>query len=118
MHLKDVTDSAAEFGLAPAVEARFAREALAVEQTGISYQRLAPGARQPFAHRHAEHEELYVVLAGDGTAVLDDERVELRPLDALRVAAGTWRAFEAGEAGLEWLAIGPAGVGEFETRPA
>jgi mannose-6-phosphate isomerase-like protein (cupin superfamily) len=116
-NLKDVKDSAVDFGLSPALEARFARDDLEVEQTGLSYQRLAPGERQPFAHRHADHEELYVVLAGGVTAVLDDERVELRPLDVVRVAASTWRGFEAGGEGLEWLAIGPAGAGEFETRP-
>ncbi|MDQ3857721.1 MAG: hypothetical protein M3327_04620 [Actinomycetota bacterium] len=51
--LKEVDDSAARFGLSPALEARFPREVLRFEQIGLSHQRLAPNARQPFGHRHA-----------------------------------------------------------------
>ena len=61
------------------------------EQLGLSYQRLAPGARQPFSHRHAHDEELYVVLSGTGWVQLEGEAVALLPMDALRVAPSTVR---------------------------
>jgi hypothetical protein len=50
---------------------------------------------------------------------LDDEIVEVRPLDAIRVAPGTARAFEAGPDGLELIAFGPhrAGDGELVDDP-
>ena len=102
----DVEDMAPQYGLGPIMEARFARVALECERTGISYQKLAPNARVPFGHRHAEQEEIYVVLSGSGRAKVDDEIVALRPLDALRVAPATFRALEAGPDGLELIAFG------------
>jgi mannose-6-phosphate isomerase-like protein (cupin superfamily) len=107
----DVEDMAPQYGLAPIMEARFARVALECERTGISYQKLAPSARVPFGHRHAEQEEIYVVLSGSGRAKVDGEIVDLKPLDALRVAPTTFRAVEAGPDGLELIAFGgPRGV--------
>jgi quercetin dioxygenase-like cupin family protein len=45
---------------------------------------------------------------------LDDELVELSPLDAVRVAPGTVRSFEAGGDGLEVLIFGPRVEGDGE----
>lgn len=106
INLRDVEDSATKFGLAPDLEARFARSDLGAEQTAISLQRLAPGARMPFGHRHASQEELYVVVDGEGSLKLDDEVVPVRRWDAVRVSPGTMRAFEAGPPGIEFLAFG------------
>ena len=102
----DVEDAAVQFGLSPNLEAHFGRTALDCDSTGISLQRLAPNFRVPFGHKHAEQEEIYVVLSGSGRAKLGDDLVDLRPLDALRVAPETVRAFEAGPDGLELLAFG------------
>ncbi|MEA2430170.1 MAG: hypothetical protein QOI19_643, partial [Thermoleophilaceae bacterium] len=41
----DVEDQAPQFGLSPDLEARFARQTLGLERSGLSYQRLAPGFR-------------------------------------------------------------------------
>ena len=95
VNMKEVEDQAPKFGLAPSLEARFAREPLGLESSGVSYQRLAPGFRIPWGHRHGEQEELYVLLHGSLRAKLDGEIVGLRVWDALRVPAGTMRSFEA-----------------------
>jgi mannose-6-phosphate isomerase-like protein (cupin superfamily) len=118
-YLKDVEDSAVKFGYAPALQSRFARGALETERVGISYQRLAPDVRAPFGHHHGKQEEIYVILAGSGRAKLDDEIVDLRPLDALRVSPEVTRAFEAGPDGLELLAFGSGdgGVEDAEVVP-
>src|SRR3954454_2288013 len=109
-NLRDVEDSAPKFGMAPAMEARFASRRLELCESGVSLQRLAPGATQPFGHRHHQQEELYVVVDGAGRVKLDDELVELRAWDAVRVAPDVTRAFSAGPEGLEYLAFGaPAG---------
>jgi uncharacterized cupin superfamily protein len=110
VNLREVEDQAPRFGLSPGLEARFAREALGCRTVGLSYQRLAPGFRVPFGHRHARQEEVYVLLAGSARLRLDDEVRDLEQWDAVRVDAGTMRAFEAGPEGAEILAVGaPAG---------
>jgi mannose-6-phosphate isomerase-like protein (cupin superfamily) len=115
-NLKEIEDSAVKFGLSPQMESRFARKDLGAETLGLSYQRLAPNVRQPFGHRHEQQEEVYVVLSGGGRVSLGDEVVEVRPWDAVRVAADTTRAFEAGPEGLELLAFGAhTGSGDVET---
>ena len=48
---RDVEDMAPKFGLSPGAESRFARVPLALEQSGVSYFKLAPGFRFPFGHR-------------------------------------------------------------------
>ncbi len=105
-NLKDVDDLAPQFGMSPQIEARFAREALECERGGLSYQRLAPGARAPFGHRHEQQEELYVIVSGGGRVKLADEIREVGQWDALRVAPAVMRAFEAGPDGMELIAFG------------
>ncbi len=53
-----------------------------------------------------KQEEAYLVVSGSGRVKLDDEIVELRQWDLVRVAPETVRAFEAGPGGLEVVAIG------------
>lgn len=114
VNLREVEDSAAVHGLSETQEARFPREAIGAEQTGLNYLVVKPGRREAFAHRHARAEELYVVLSGGGRVKLDDEVVALVPLDVVRVAPGTTRSFEAGEEGLEVLVFGPRVEGDGE----
>jgi mannose-6-phosphate isomerase-like protein (cupin superfamily) len=76
--------------------------------------RLKPGKRQAFGHKHDEAEEVYVVLSGSGRVKLGNEIVELTPLDAIRVAPGLMRAFEADDRGLLWLAFGQRHDGDGE----
>lgn len=104
--LRDLSDDAAAGGFGDTMEARFARTALDAERIGLSLQRIAPGARQPFAHRHGNDEEIYVVVAGSGRAAIDGEVVALNPWTAVRVAPGAVRIFEADGDGLEYLAFG------------
>ena len=54
------------------------------------------------------------MLAGSGRVKLDDELVELSPLDAVRVSPGVTRRFEAGSEGLEVLIFGPHVEGDGE----
>jgi quercetin dioxygenase-like cupin family protein len=105
-NLKDVDDAAAAFGHSPNLEARFARKPLESTKVAVSYQRLQPNLRIPFGHKHAEQEEIYVVLSGSAQAKVGDETIELRRLDALRVDADTMRGFQAGPDGVEFLAVG------------
>lgn len=50
-------------------------------------------------------EEAYVVVAGSGRVLLDDEVRDLRQWDVVRVAPEVVRAFEAGSDGLDLIAV-------------
>ena len=112
--LDDVKDSAPEFGMGDVQEARFAKDELDAESTGLSHHRLKPGKRQPFGHKHEEAEEIYVIVSGSGRFKLDDEIVEVETLDAIRVAPGVTRSWEAGDDGIEVLACGARHDGDGE----
>ena len=107
INLADVEDAAPANGFGDRWEARVARVALGAEQTGLTHFRLHPGRRSPFVHRHAEAEEVYVILSGAGKVKLDGEIRDVGPLDSVRVAPEVGRAFEAGPEGLEFIAFGP-----------
>jgi len=118
-NLKEVEDSAPKFGLSPGLEARFGREPLELENSGVSYQRLAPNTRAPFGHRHKQQEELYLIVGGGGRIKLDDDVVELRQWDAVRISQETMRCVESGPEGLELVAFGAPyiGPGDAELTP-
>jgi quercetin dioxygenase-like cupin family protein len=104
VNLLDVEDSVSE--RAPGIEGRFARKHLDSRDLGVSRFTYAASLRSPVAHSHREQEEAYIVLAGSGRVLLDDEVHELRQWDVLRVAPEVVRAFEAGPDGLDILAVG------------
>jgi quercetin dioxygenase-like cupin family protein len=104
INFSEVQDSAA--GRSGAIEARFGRKHMNSEHLGVTQFRFGAGARPPFGHRHREQEEAYVVTSGSGRVKLDDEIVDLKQGDLLRVAPHVVRAFEAGPDGLELIAVG------------
>lgn len=112
LNLEEVEDMAPRFGLGEMGESRFANRSLGTVATGVSHQRLRPGVRQPFGHRHRHAEEVVVVLAGSGQVKIDDELRDLRSLDAIRLAPGSARAFQAGSDGIELLIFGPRRGGD------
>jgi mannose-6-phosphate isomerase-like protein (cupin superfamily) len=112
--LTEIDDSAPKFGYGELQEARFATGDLEAIETGVSLHRVKPGKRQGFAHKHDEAEEVYVVLAGSGRVKLDDEIVDVKKLDAIRVAPGVTRAFEGGSQGIDVLAFGAHHEGDVE----
>jgi mannose-6-phosphate isomerase-like protein (cupin superfamily) len=112
VNLREVEDAAAAHGYSDSQEARFPREALGATSTGMAYLIIKPGRRQPFAHRHDEAEEVYVVIAGRGRLTLDDETHDVGPFDAVRIDPGVARGFEAGPDGMEILAFGPHHPGD------
>lgn len=113
-NLREVEDVAPKHGFGEVQEARFAWRDLGAQDTGLAFHVVKPGKRQGFAHRHRQAEEIYVVLAGSGRIKLDDEIAELGPMDAVCVAPGVARAFEAGGDGLEILVFGPHHEGDGE----
>ena len=113
-NFKDAKDSAQGAGLTDSLEARFPNEELGSELSGISYQVIKAGKRQPFAHKHGEMEEIYVIISGTGRVKLDDKFEEVGPLDAIRIGATVVRAFEAGDDDLQLLVFSPRAKGDAE----
>ena len=107
----DVEDIAGKHGMGEVLEGHFATGDLGLEKSAVSFQALKPGARLPFGHSHEQQEELYVVIGGSGRIKLDDEIVEIRALDAIRIAPEVMRGVEAGDDGIELLAFGAPNTG-------
>ena len=105
--LPETHDSAPDFGFGEFGEAHFAGKELDATETGVAYHVLKPGKRQAFGHRHDNAEEVHVILSGSGRVKLDDEVVDVAPLDALRLAPHVKRQFEAGPDGLSYVVFGP-----------
>jgi mannose-6-phosphate isomerase-like protein (cupin superfamily) len=103
-NLMEVENSAAE--RTSQLEARLARRHMDSEHLGVSYFRFAPGYRSPFGHSHREQEEAYVVISGSGRMKLDDEVIDLRRWDVVRVAPAVVRGIEGGAEGLEIIIVG------------
>jgi mannose-6-phosphate isomerase-like protein (cupin superfamily) len=116
-NLRDVDDAAVKGGFTEHQEARFATGDLDAESTGVSFHVVKAGKRQAFGHLHEEAEEVYVVVAGEGRMKLDDDVIDVGPLDAVRVAPPVKRAFEAGDGDLELIAFGPRHEGDGEILP-
>jgi quercetin dioxygenase-like cupin family protein len=102
----DVENAAASRTPEGSLDARFARSHIDSEHLGVSYFRYGPGFRAPYGHRHREQEEAYVVVSGSGRVRLDNDIRDLHKWDVVRVAPNVVRAFQAGDDGLELLAIG------------
>ncbi|MEA2267778.1 MAG: hypothetical protein QOD55_1774 [Solirubrobacteraceae bacterium] len=118
VNLLDVDDAVG--GRVDGLEGRFARKHLDSRDLGVSHFRYAPDFRSAMGHRHRLQEEAYVVVAGSGEMLLDDEVVAVRQWDVVRVAPQVLRAFAAGPDGLEVIAVGgpkPEG-GDGEMGPA
>lgn len=117
VNLHEVDDAAGTFGQEANGAIRPAREALNAEQVGVMVHQLKPGKRQGFGHRHERAEEIFVVLSGSGRVMINDQLVELRERDAVRIAAAASRRFEAGPEGLDLLAVGQHFENDGEFQP-
>ena len=108
----DLEDIGSAFDGPPDLEFRAATKPLELEESALSYQSVPPGYRFPYGHSHSTQEEVYVVVRGSGRMKLDDEVVEVKEWDALRVPPGTWRGYESGPEGLELLVMGAPNLGD------
>jgi mannose-6-phosphate isomerase-like protein (cupin superfamily) len=114
LELKDVVDGRVE-----GLEGRFGRDAMGARDIGVSHWRYGPNVQNPMGHKHREQEEAYLVIGGSGRMLLDDEVVELRQWDLVRVSPEVVRSFASGPDGLEIVAVGgpkPEG-GDGEAAP-
>ena len=106
----EVEDQSPKFGIHE-MEFHSARVPLEMENAGLSFLRLDPNYRVPFGHHHNQQEEVYVLVSGSARLKLDDEILELKPFDAVRIHKDTMRNFEGGPDGAEIIAFGAPNTG-------
>ena len=119
VNLKSDVPDMAEGRMPPGINAHFAKEALGLEKSGVTYFKLGPNFHPPFGHKHEEQEEIYVITSGSAILKVDDEQVELRQFDAVRLPPDAWRALKGGPEGCELIAFGapkPPGM-DVEMQP-
>lgn len=97
---------------------RLAAAELGVSSFGMQVLEFPPGFEHYPEHDHAgdRMEEVYVVLDGSATFVVDGEGVDIDPRRMLRVAPEARRTLEPGADGVRLLAIG-ATLGRAYERP-
>lgn len=61
----------------------------------ISVNALPAGTSVPFVHSHKQNEEIYAVLEGAGSVIIDGESVALKAGDWLRISPSAKRQFFA-----------------------
>ncbi len=83
------------------------------EHTGLQYVEVISGQQSAPLHCHSLEEEIFVMLAGDGTLVLDEEETPVRAGSVVSRPAGTGvaHAFHGGS-GLTYLAYGTRHPGD------
>ena len=101
-------------------EIRFMREALALENFAVSFERFGAGWRPARGHRHTVQEEVFFLVSGRAQAKLDDEVIDLEPWTAVRVPPEIARAFRAAgdeDAVFVTIAAPQAGLDDIEFMP-
>ncbi len=101
-NLMDVDNVATDEGR----EMRFTRKYLDSAQLGVSFSAFPPGHHSTDGHSHEVQEEAYVVIEGSGQIKLDDDVLELKQWDVVRVSPAVVRGFDAGPDGLKVIAVG------------
>ena len=70
----------------------FTGQALGLTGMEMSLQTFAPGEGSPFAHAHKRHEELYMVISGDGQFCVDSDVFGIAEGSLVRVSPAGRRA--------------------------
>lgn len=73
-------------------EKEFLSRSLGCKGVGFSYVRCKPGEGAAYIHRHKVQEKVFIALKGEGTIILDGERVKMPEGTIVRVAPKVWRA--------------------------
>ena len=107
VNLKEIDDSAGDN--AGKLEAHFGRKLLDSEHLGVSHFATTRASAPLTGHAHREQEEIYVVINGSGRIKLNDEIVELKQWDTVRVAPAMFRRSRAARTGSSSSRSAPTG---------
>ena len=81
-------------------------KALSLTGAEVSINSFPAGAGVPFVHSHKNNEEIYGVLSGKGTAIIDGDTVEITAGDWLKISPTAKRQFfAASDSALTYICI-------------
>ena len=91
----------------------FLSDPLETEQVGVTVARCDPGWKsQPHDHADNEHEEVYVLIEGNATVVVDDDPVEMETGDALWIPPESTRQIRNGDAESAFVLVSAPGIAD------
>ena len=99
-----ITNIGALSGLSDKKRVMF-RDELGLSGCEISANSLAAGQSIPFVHTHKQNEEVYIILQGSGTFMVDDDEFTIQEGSFIKVAPAGKRVLAAGETELIYLCI-------------
>ncbi len=82
-----------------------AGETLGLTGCEISFNATPANGFAPFVHAHKLNEEVYIVLSGSGTFMVDDDQFDVKEGDVVRVDPAGKRALKAGDDGMTYICI-------------
>lgn len=82
-----------------------AGETLGLTGCEISFNATPANGFVPFVHTHKLNEEVYIVLSGSGTFMVDDDQFDVKEGDVVRVDPAGKRALKAGDDGMTYICI-------------
>lgn len=81
-------------------------ETLSLTGAEVSINTLPAGASVPFVHSHKNNEEIYGIIDGKGTAIIDGDTVEITAGDWLKICPAAKRQFfAASDSGITYICI-------------
>lgn len=81
-------------------------ETLSLTGAEVSINSLPAGASVPFVHSHKNNEEIYGIIDGKGTAIIDGDTVEITAGDWLKISPAAKRQFfAASDSGITYICI-------------
>ncbi|WP_293032240.1 cupin domain-containing protein [Natronococcus sp.] len=94
----------------------FLSDPLETEQVGVTVARCDPGWKsQPHDHADNEHEEVYVLIEGKATVIVDDDPVEMETGDALWIPPESTRQIRNGDAESAFVLVSAPGIADEES---
>ncbi|ADB59807.1 Cupin 2 conserved barrel domain protein [Haloterrigena turkmenica DSM 5511] len=91
----------------------FLSDPLETEQVGVTVARCDPGWNsKPHDHTENGHEEVYVLIEGEATVIIDDEPVAMETGDALWIPPSSTRQIRNGDAESAFVLVSAPSIAE------
>lgn len=83
----------------------FLKEALNLTGCEISINNLKENSKAPFFHKHKENEEIYIIISGAAKLIVDNETLEVKEGDCVKVSPEAKRAIETDKSPVSFICV-------------